>query len=102
MPLNADVSIPMLCMDNWRRRRVARRACGRPAVAGIHERGEKIADNAVLAETTESEVRSYLKFAQTRLTDAGAPAPASHALRPAEGWAEGGASAGAGDVSLDA
>jgi len=52
------------------RRRDEQRQAAAAAVGRMHERGEKIDDIAVLAETTESEVRSYLKLARARRADA--------------------------------
>ena len=46
------------------RRRDEQRQAAAAAVARMHERGEKIENIAALAETTESEVRSYLKLAR--------------------------------------
>lgn len=37
----------------------------------LHERGEKVESIAALADTTESEVRSYLKLARIRRPKAG-------------------------------
>ena len=66
----------------------------------MHERGEKIENIAVLAETTESEVRSYLKLARARR--AYASAAESHALG-AEAAVEARETGGAaGDVSASA
>ncbi len=44
------------------RRRDEQRQAAAAAVARMHERGEKIDAIAALAETTESEVRGYLKL----------------------------------------
>lgn len=52
------------------RRRDGQRQVAAAALARMHERGEKIENIAVLAETTESEVRSYLKLTRTRRPNA--------------------------------
>ncbi|MBY0441997.1 MAG: hypothetical protein K2Q25_07660 [Mycobacteriaceae bacterium] len=52
------------------RRRGGQRQVAAAALARMHERGEKIDHIAALAETTESEVRSYLKLARTRRPNA--------------------------------
>lgn len=52
------------------RRRGGQRQAAAAALARMHERGEKIENIAALAETTESEVRSYLKLARTRRPNA--------------------------------
>ncbi|MBY0443445.1 MAG: hypothetical protein K2Q25_15130 [Mycobacteriaceae bacterium] len=52
------------------RRRDGQRQAAAAALARMHERGERIENIATLAQTTESEVRSYLKLAQTRRPNA--------------------------------
>jgi len=82
------------------RRRDEQRHTAAAAVARMHERGEKIENIAALAETTESEVRRYLKLARARLADASAagshPLGTEAAVEPREtGGAAGDVSAGA-------
>lgn len=54
------------------RRRDEQRQAAAAAVASMRERGERIENIAALAETTESEVRGYLKLARARRADASA------------------------------
>jgi len=78
------------------RRRDEQRQAAAAAVGRMHERGEKIDAIAALAETTESEVRSYLKLARVRRADASAESHALGATAAGEARGTGGA---AGDVS---
>lgn len=61
-PINAEAD----------RRRDEQRQAAATAVARMHERGEKIENISALAETTETEVRSYLKLARARRADTSA------------------------------
>ncbi|HUO36903.1 MAG TPA: hypothetical protein VMU34_03215 [Mycobacterium sp.] len=82
------------------RRRDEQRQAAAAAVGRMHERGERIDAIAALAETTESEVRSYLKLARARRADPSAaeshPLGAQSAVEARE------AGDGAGDVSAGA
>jgi hypothetical protein len=62
------------------RRRDEHRLAGAAAVARIRGRGESVSEIAALAQTTETEVRAYLKLAGTAGTAVRAPANAAQAL----------------------
>jgi len=62
------------------RRRDEHRLAGAAAVARIRGRGESVSEIAALAQTTETEVRAYLKLAGAAGTAVSAPTGAAQAL----------------------
>lgn len=82
------------------RRRDGQRQAAAAALARMHERGEKIENIAALAETTESDVRSYLKLVRTRRP--GASIAGSYTLGAATPVETGGAVDGADAVGAGA
>jgi hypothetical protein len=62
------------------RRRDEHRLAGAAAVARIRGRGESVSEIAALAQTTETEVRAYLKLAGAAGTAVSAPTGAAQAV----------------------
>jgi hypothetical protein len=62
------------------RRRDEQRLAGAAAVARIRGRGESVSEIAALAQTTETEVRAYLKLGGAAGSAVSAPAGAPQAL----------------------